>query len=157
MSEIRKVLFVCMGNICRSPMGEALLKHHADDQGLVDLHVDSAGVGAWHAGESPDHRMRETARQFGIHVDGEARKISKQDLVHFDLILCSDVDILEQVLALGSDRSRTKLMLDYHPEMNGQDVPDPYYGGPDGFTAVFEMLDTACRTLAGRIHSGNRH
>lgn len=155
MAGVRRILFVCMGNICRSPMGEALLKHHATELGLDDVHVDSAGVGGWHAGESPDHRMQQTARQYGIIVEGQARKIRKNDLVQFDLILCSDVDILDQVLALGSDRSRTKLMLDYHPERAGEDVPDPYYGGSDGFKDVFEMLNEACRSLVETIRSGH--
>ena len=137
-------------------MGAALLKHHADDMGIADLHVDSAGVGAWHAGESPDHRMRHTAGEFGVTVEGEARKIRKQDLLEFDLILCSDTDILEQVLSLGSDKSRTKLMLDYHPELEGRDVPDPYYGGADGFQDVFQMLDVACRALAECLQSNSR-
>ena len=137
-------------------MGEALFRHHAVQQGLDDVDVDSAGVGAWHAGESPDHRMQQTAQQFGVLVEGEARKIRKKDLLQFDLILCSDVDILEQVLALGGDEDRTKLMLDYHPELEGQDVPDPYYGGADGFKDVFHMLDEACRSLVDSIASGRQ-
>lgn len=127
-------------------MAEALLRHHAVLAG-VEVDVDSAGIGDWHAGEPPDHRMRSTAKQFGVLLEGQARQINKSDFKRFELILCSDAEILDQVLALGADSNRTSLMLDYHPDRAGEDVPDPYYGEHDGFKTVFRMLDETCRSL----------
>jgi len=154
MTSMKRILFVCMGNICRSPMGEALLRHHLDEQDLEGIEIDSAGIGAWHAGDPPDPRMRETASRYGVVVDGEARKITGSDLTDFDLILCSDADILGQVRALGASSQKARLMLDYHPERAGEDVPDPYYGGDQGFEHVYAILDETCINLV-EIIKGN--
>ncbi|MCH2132447.1 MAG: low molecular weight phosphotyrosine protein phosphatase [Phycisphaerales bacterium] len=151
MSFPKRILFVCMGNICRSPMGEALLRHHAKEAGIGELRIDSAGIGAWHAGEPPDERMCKAAKRKGIVLKGQARQIRETDFEDFDLILCSDGDILKRVLGQGGDPDRTKLMLDYHPERGGQDVPDPYYGGKEGFNEVFDMLDETCLAIIDRL------
>lgn len=134
-------------------MAEALLRHHADETGDEGIRVDSAGVGGWHAGESPDSRMVATAKARGVAVQGSARKITAADLDAFDLILCSDTEILDQVRSLGNGNARIELMLDYHPELSGENVPDPYYGGGDGFTHVFEILNESCRGLLDRIRN----
>ncbi len=128
-------------------MAEALLRHHSEQTGDGNILIDSAGVGGWHAGESPDSRMVTTAHEHGVTVAGSARQIRAGDLESFDLILCSDVGILEQVRSLGSGKARIELMLDYHPDLSGQDVPDPYYGGSDGFNQVFQMLNESCLGL----------
>ncbi len=136
------VLFVCMGNICRSPTAEAMFRYHAE-RACVQQHfrVDSAGTGAWHAGESPDGRMTEAAAAVGVQLTGSARQITPGDLTRFDHVVCMDADNLRDVQALGRGSDHVKLML-------GQgDVPDPYYGGEDGFTRVVAMLDEACRGL----------
>ncbi len=153
MSSPTSVLFVCLGNICRSPMAEALLRHHANEAGYEGIHVDSAGVGGWHAGESPDSRMVATARSHGISVQGSARKLTVSDLDKFDLILCSDSEIFDQVRSLVQGSARIELMLDYHPDRSGENVPDPYYGGRDGFTHVFEILNESCLGLLDKIRN----
>ena len=132
-------------------MAEALLRHHAHATGHEGVHIDSAGVGGWHAGESPDSRMVATAKKNGVVVEGSARKITAADLNAFDLILCSDTEILDQVRSLGNGSARIELMLDYHPELSGENVPDPYYGGGDGFIHVFEILNESCRGLLDKI------
>ena len=151
---MKRILLVCMGNICRSPMAECLLRHRAEEAGLKDLEIDSAGIGGWHAGESPDHRMRSTAADHGITVEGAARQITVSDLETFDLILCSDAEILASVRGLGRGRAEIGLMMDHHSSQTGEDVPDPYYGGDEGFVQVFTLLDDAMRGLIR--HLGGR-
>ena len=148
---MKRILLVCMGNICRSPMAECLLRQRAQDVGLEDLEIDSAGIGGWHAGDDPDPRMQRTAARRGVTVVGQARQINKDDLDRFDLILCSDADILSSVRNLGSARAEVGLMLDHHPREAGRDVPDPYYGGEEGFELVFNLLDEAMQALVQRL------
>ena len=95
--------------------------------------------------------MVATAKKNGVVVEGSARKITAADLNAFDLILCSDTEILDQVRSLGNGSARIELMLDYHPELSGENVPDPYYGGGDGFIHVFEILNESCRGLLDKI------
>jgi len=152
-----RVLFVCMGNICRSPMAEAIFRHHAIDAGVLErFEVDSAGTGGWHAGEPPDSRMCETAEAKGVAMIGRARQIHRSDLDEFDYILCMDSDNLSGVRALGTGSAKVEPMLAYHHSDDHDDVPDPYYGGADGFNVVFGLLNTACRGLLESLCSKHK-
>jgi protein-tyrosine phosphatase len=147
-----KVLMVCTGNICRSPLAECVLRHKAVQRGVKDrLHIDSAGVGDWHAGDAPDHRVREVAAVRGVPITGAARQVSRNDLRHFDLLVCMDQTHREHLLALGADVAKTHLLLRFNPAARTEDVPDPYYGGREGFVAVFDMIDAACEHLLEHI------
>ena len=140
-----KVLFVCLGNICRSPMAEGIFLHLVQEAGLSDqIEVDSCGTGAWHTGERADHRMRATAKSHGIQLPSRARQIKAQDFVQFDYILPMDHSNLREVNhQKGSNQQATAevILMRYFDDVdqNGE-VPDPYYGGPEGFETVYEIL-----------------
>ena len=137
---------VCLGNICRSPLAEGILKHKVNEQGL-DWIVDSAGTGSWHVGELPDSRSIATAQAHHIDInDQRARQFSRQDLEDFDLILAMDSSNYQNIVRHANEgqKSKVHMILNFlHPGMN-QSVPDPYYGGDDGFEKVYQMLDQAC-------------
>lgn len=145
-----KVLLVCLGNICRSPMAEGILRDIATRNGL-EIYTDSAGTGDWHIGESPDRRAIACLKSKGLNIsDLTARQITKSDFTHFDFILTMDDSNYKNVLALnpGSDSSaRIKPVLNYHPEYTGQSVPDPYFGGDEGFEHVYNLLDVALKAF----------
>jgi protein-tyrosine phosphatase len=146
-----RVLFVCTGNICRSPLAEALFAHFVREDGLGDRFLaDSAGLGGWHIGDRADPRTRRVAEGHGVPVPSRARQFDERDFDRFDLILAMDRDHLAdlQSLARGVHRSKVRLMRDYDRQENhGKDVPDPYYGGTEGFEAVHQMLAVSCRNL----------
>jgi len=141
-----KVLMVCLGNICRSPLAEGILKDKVNQQNLSWV-VDSAGTGSWHVGELPDSRSIATAHAHNIDInDQRARQFSRQDLEDFDLILAMDSSNYQNIVRHANERQKSKvhMILNFlHPGMN-QSVPDPYYGGDDGFEKVYQMLDEAC-------------
>ncbi len=141
-----RILFVCLGNICRSPAAEAVFAALAAEAGRAhDLAVDSAGTGNWHAGEQADARMRQAARARGVAITSIARQVTHADFERFDLILgmdASNVSALHR-LAPAIHRSKIRLFRELDPEAPGEDVPDPYYGGADGFE---EVLDIVTRT-----------
>lgn len=148
MSQI-KVLFVCMGNICRSPTAEGVFTHLVENQGTRDRFlIDSAGTHAYHVGEEPDTRAQQTARQRGIDLSYiRARKFSRNDFDMFDHILAMDTDnftILRDACP-PEHRSKVKLFLDYAPHRDERDVPDPYYGGQNGFDHVFDLVEDASK------------
>jgi protein-tyrosine phosphatase len=141
-----KILMVCLGNICRSPLAEGIMKYKARQAGLAWV-VDSAGTGFWHVGELPDSRSIATARQFGIDItDQRARQFQAADLERFDKIFVMDTHNLRDVLRHArNDEHRAKIELilnQIHPNQD-RSVPDPYYDD-DGFEEVFRMLDAAC-------------
>lgn len=140
-----RVLMVCLGNICRSPMAEGILKHKAEQAG-VDVIIDSAGTSSWHQGEQPDGRAMEEMRTQGIDIsDQRSRPFTTVDFDRFDYILVMDTSNKSNVLSLArnqADVDKVNLMLDYGNEVKGKSVPDPYYD--DGFSRVFDLLDYAC-------------
>ena len=153
---VKKILFVCLGNICRSPAAEGVFKQKIKDRDLEKLFVvDSAGTGGWHVGNLPDPRMRETALSRGIELTSRSRKIEESDLYEFDHILVMDNDNLDAVKSLLKDHknpvnSKIKLILSYSKNSQLEEVPDPYYGGQNGFDKVIDLLDDA---MDGLINS----
>jgi len=132
------VLFVCLGNICRSPTAEAVFRARAGEAGIV---IDSAGTGAWHAGNPPDPRSRAEGERRGYSFAGQAaRKVRVEDFREFDFILAMDASNLADLKAIRPDDSTALLSL-FLPD--GVDVPDPYYGGPDGFSNVVDLIENA--------------
>lgn len=150
MSDRPVVLTVCLGNICRSPTAEAALREAAADAG-VDLDVRSAGTGGWHVGAPPDARMTRAAAEVDLHLDGTAAQVTPADLAHADLVLAMDRsnrDDLERLARAADVDVELRLFREFDPEADGDlDVPDPYYGGADGFADVVRMV----RRTAGEI------
>jgi len=146
-----KVLMVCLGNICRSPLAEGILKSKVSDS---DFYIDSAGTGGWHIGELPDSRSIEVARVNRIDItDQSCRKFVYQDFHDFDLIYVMDKDNMADVLSLArndQDRMKVSLILDELYPGKFKEVPDPYYGGENGFEKVFYMLDAACDQIVNK-------
>jgi protein-tyrosine phosphatase len=153
------ILFVCLGNICRSPTAEGVMRELVRRSQLQDrLVLDSAGTGAWHVGESPDARATAAARARGIVLEGSARQIQPGDFQEFDLILAMDRSNLRDLLRLAPDeqaQAKVQLLRDFDPRSDGeQDVPDPYYGGPNGFEYVLDLVQAACEGLLGELRGG---
>ena len=151
-----KVLFVCLGNICRSPLAEGVFKQRVKEADLEDkIFVDSAGTSGWHIGEAPDPRSIEVAWQNGIELDSDGRKAISEDFQKFDYIIAMDGNNYSDLKRLpGSSiegAAKLNLMRDFDDIGKGQDVPDPYYGGDDGFTYVYDLLDRSCRNLLDEI------
>ncbi|WP_067224447.1 low molecular weight protein-tyrosine-phosphatase [Stappia indica] len=142
------ILFVCLGNICRSPLAEGILRHRIEAAGLsATISVDSAGTASWHTGRSPDPRSIAVAARNGIDLTSQrARQVAPADFTRFDMILAMDADNLTELRARSPAGSRTQLR-----RFLGRDVPDPYYGGPDGFDHVFRMLDEGCAALVSEL------
>ena len=148
------VLFVCMGNICRSPAGEGVFRQHVEREGDGDkFHIDSAGTIAYHSGDPADRRMREAAARRGYTLDSIARQVTREDLDEFDLIVAMDQDNLRDLEQLaGGPRPNLRLLGSFLPEYDGHpkdapQAPDPYYGGPRGFEEVLDMIARACPGL----------
>jgi protein-tyrosine phosphatase len=156
MPQEISVLFVCLGNICRSPMAEGVFRHVLDQEGLTDrFRVDSAGTGAWHVGESPDIRSVRTATSRGVTVGGHARQVRPEDFRSFDYIVAMDqsnlADLEDQRRGVGGEAA-LYLLREFDPEGGpGAEVPDPYYGGPRGFDDVFDMVERSCKGLLDHI------
>lgn len=154
-----KILFVCLGNICRSPTAEGVFRAIAA-QRLPDLEliIDSAGTAGYHAGEPPDRRTRETAARRGYDISHlRARVVEPVDFEHFDLILAMDrqnLRTLERRVPVHA-RQRIRLFLDYSPEAGVAEVPDPYYGGPNGFEDVLDLIEAASRGLCNALRTGS--
>ncbi|HIK33767.1 MAG TPA: low molecular weight phosphotyrosine protein phosphatase [Oscillatoriales cyanobacterium M59_W2019_021] len=148
---VYKLLFVCLGNICRSPSAENIMNHLIEREGLSDRIVcDSAGTSSYHIGSPPDRRMAAAARKQGIELVGAARQFQRQDFEEFDLILAMDRDNYRDILSLdrqGKYADKVRLMCDFCTRHDLKEVPDPYYGGPAGFDRVIDLLMDACEGL----------
>lgn len=146
------ISFVCMGNICRSPTAEAIMRHLVREAGLeAKIEIDSAGTGSWHVGEDRDRRSRAVAKRRGMPIEGPARQFQREDFDRFDLILALDEENARDLRRLATsdqDRRKVHLLREFDPAAPaGASVPDPYYGGPEGFDEVFDICLSACRGL----------
>ncbi len=155
----QRFLFVCLGNICRSPLAEAIFIHRAREQDLLEsMRIDSAGIGHWHVGGRADPRTIEVGRLHGIEVPSIARQVQAADFESFDLLLAMDRENRRDLLALGCEPSRIRLMRSFDPTLaetheRKLDVPDPYLGGPEGFEEIYHMLQRACEGLLQEVSS----
>lgn len=150
-----RVLFVCLGNICRSPSAENIMNHLVQQRRWQDrVACDSAGTASYHVGRPPDRRMAAAARDFGITLQGQARQFDPADFERFDWILAMDHDNYRDILGLDLGQRyghKVKMMCDYCRTYPDKEVPDPYYGGPEGFTYVIELLLDACEGFLDQV------
>ncbi len=149
-------MFVCMGNICRSPLAEGVFRHLAREAGVLDeFDIASSGTGGWHAGQRPDSRMNQVALKNGVSMEGQyAQQFEFGDLDEYDLILVMDKDNLYNVKHMDAGNKhaeKIKLFRSFDPEPGNMEVPDPYYGGPRGFDDVYNMVDRTCRALLAHL------
>ncbi len=151
----KSVLFVCMGNKCRSPAGESILQHLLDEQGLSDkIRVDSAGTDDYHVGSRADRRMRRHACRRGYELQSVARQISIIDLELFDLVIAMDRKNYRHIRKLHRKPSAKIMLLSHFLDQSWpRDVPDPYFGGPQGFERVLDMIEAACPNIIKRLTS----
>jgi len=160
MSQVEnyRILFVCMGNICRSPAGENVMRSMVEAEGIGDrFDLDSAGTISMHSGNSPDSRMIEAGRARGLPMTGRARHVKAADLGKFDLILAMDDENLSYLQGLscdGGESAELRLFCDFCTEHEADNVPDPYYGGAAGFETVLDLLEDGCSGLVAKWRAG---
>jgi protein-tyrosine phosphatase len=155
-----RILFVCMGNICRSPTAEGVFRALVEEEGRsAEVEIDSAGTGGWHVGAPPDERATEAAARRGITLEGSARQVVLDDFRDFDLLLAMDAENaadLQRVAPDAESAEKIRLFREYDPEAvaaGDLDVPDPYYGEDDGFERVLDMVERASRGLMEDVRS----
>jgi protein-tyrosine phosphatase len=158
-----RILFVCLGNICRSPTAEAVMRGLVAEAGLDgEVEVESAGTGSWHLGDPPDPRAVAAAAERGVELDGAARQVTGADFERFDLLIAMDRSNLRDLLAVAPDEDaadKVRLLREFDPASAGApdlDVPDPYYGGDRGFETVLDMVEAACRGLLDELRAADR-
>ncbi|MGB1043027.1 MAG: low molecular weight protein-tyrosine-phosphatase [Tenacibaculum sp.] len=150
----KKILMVCLGNICRSPLAEGILQSKITSNNFL---VDSAGAAGYHVGELPDRRSIAVAAKYGIDITNQrSRKFTKSDFKEFDLIFAMDQNNYHDIIAMSNDDNETEkvkmILNELYPNEN-RNVPDPYYGGDDGFENVYRMLDEACTVIASKLEN----
>ena len=152
-----RVLFVCLGNICRSPMAQGMFAKHLEEAGLEgSVEVDSAGTHAFHIGESPDQRARAAALRRGVDLSHQrARRVGRRDFTDFDYVLAMDGDNYAHLQARCPPEFEYKLrrVMDFAPELEEREVPDPYYGGGSGFERVLDLIESAGEGLLKDIRT----
>lgn len=153
--EKTSVLFCCMGNICRSPTAEAVFRHYVEKEGLAEhIHIDSAGTHDYHIGEAPDARTQRAAKQRGYDMSRlRGRQVAAEDFARFDYVLAMDeanLSILKRLRPRDA-QSHLGLFLEFAEKHREREVPDPYYGGADGFEKVLDMVEDAANGLLNRI------
>jgi len=151
-----RICFVCLGNICRSPTAEAVMRHLVEEAGLDDrIAIESAGTGDWHVGGARDRRSRAVGAARGIPLEGEAQQFTRSDFERFDHVLAMDRANRDELLRLARDerdRAKVRLLRSFEPGAPPDaEVPDPYYGGPRGFEEVFDICERACRGLLAHL------
>ncbi|MDR0824545.1 MAG: low molecular weight phosphotyrosine protein phosphatase [Prevotella sp.] len=150
-----RALFVCLGNICRSPAAEGIFRKLVEDQGLSDIiKVDSAGTAGYHTGELPDSRMRQHGARRGYEFDSYSRMFVEEDFDYFDIILAMDDNNLRDIIRLAPDvesQKKVHRMVEFSQRYGHDHVPDPYYSGADGFELVLDLLEDACEGLLNAI------
>ncbi len=152
-----RLLFVCLGNICRSPTGEAVMRAYAERGGLDGVEIDSAGTAAWHVGKAPDSRSIAAAAERGYSMTSRARQVQASDFDDFDLLLAADGQNLADLKAIAPDHERAQmavLLRSFDPvsaHTGDLEVPDPYYGGADGFDHVLDVIEAACAGLVTHV------
>ncbi len=156
-----KLLFVCLGNICRSPTAEGTMRALVREAGLEgEIEIDSAGTGSWHVGSPPDERATAAASARGIVLEGAARRVRVEDFDDYDLMIAMDGANHRDLRALAGgeeQRAKVRLLREFDPASRGADdldVPDPYYGEGDGFERVLDMVEASCRGLLAQIEAG---
>jgi protein-tyrosine phosphatase len=155
-----RLLFVCLGNICRSPTAEGVTRSLVQAEGMGgEVLLDSAGTGSWHVGSSPDARATAAARDRGVVLEGSARQVREEDFEEYDLILAMDSSNVRDLLVLAPSaqaREKVHLLREFDPvaPAGDLDVPDPYYGATGGFEEVFDLVEAACRGLLAEIRAG---
>jgi protein-tyrosine phosphatase len=155
-SEPTRILFVCLGNICRSPLAEGIFLDEIQKRGLKkEFAADSAGTAGYHIGEDPDHRSIRTAENHGIHLNHKGRKFVEADFDRFDYILAMDKSNKQDILSLSKGKvsweEKVFKLREFDPMPENGDVPDPYYGGIDGFEKVFQMLERSIGNFIDKI------
>lgn len=154
MSKV-SVLFVCMGNICRSPTAEGVFRHVVTRSGMAErITIDSAGTHAYHVGEPPDRRAQQAALRRGIDISAQrARKVMLEDFDRFNYVLSMDEENLKHLLTLSepTHRDKVRLLMEFAPDFGEREVPDPYYGGAAGFERVLDMVEVASEALLAHI------
>ena len=157
MASSVKILFVCMGNICRSPAAHGVMQRVVADAGLSDqISIDSAGTGGWHAGNLPDNRMRKHAKLRGYTLDHPARQVRERDFDEFDLILVMDDQNRREIRPFASDgklMSKVCMFCEFAEDREETEVPDPYYGGDEGFEQVLDIVENGCKHLLLHLRS----
>jgi protein-tyrosine phosphatase len=156
-----RLLFVCLGNICRSPTAEGTMRALVREAGLEEeIEIDSAGTGSWHVGHPPDERATAAASARGIVLEGAARRVRAEDFDDYDLMIAMDAANHRELreLAPGPEqRAKVRLLREFDPasaQTGDLDVPDPYYGAGDGFELVLDLVDASCRGLLAQIEAG---
>ena len=153
---VTNILFICMGNICRSPLAEGVFLDRIGKLGVAQqFGVDSAGTGGWHAGSPPDPRSEEVARRNGVPLVSRARQVVRDDFESFDLLIVMDNDNARELEAMGCPREKIRLLLSFGGDGPHEEVPDPYYGGADGFQLMYELIDGAVDHLLRHLTHGD--